>query len=299
MVAAWIRADAGVGPSMASGSQSWKGTSPDLPATPMITPTRPMVSASSWPGAVRTATRSVLRARTASATSPTTIAMSATRVTRNALYAARRASGRSLSCPMSSHEHQPMTSQPTSTSTRSEACTSRSMPPAKSETVAVNWPYRGSSRRYHAVKTWMQSTTTATTSATRPASWSESRCSGTCSEPVESGPRVSMSAVGAGATHWMNASTATQPDTPMAMPPASSRRRLASRPARAATAGRTTIIRTIQVTCAPPRRARQPRPAQRPRRARGHRSTRRTSRRPPPPRRHRRAHRRRRARGRP
>ena len=34
IVAAWISAEAGVGPSMASGSQSWNGSWADLPATP-------------------------------------------------------------------------------------------------------------------------------------------------------------------------------------------------------------------------------------------------------------------------
>src|ERR1035437_7889684 len=34
MVAAWMSAEAGVGPSIASGSQSWKGNCADLPATP-------------------------------------------------------------------------------------------------------------------------------------------------------------------------------------------------------------------------------------------------------------------------
>src|SRR5664280_3787163 len=34
IVAAWISADAGVGPSIASGSQSWNGNCADLPATP-------------------------------------------------------------------------------------------------------------------------------------------------------------------------------------------------------------------------------------------------------------------------
>src|SRR6478736_1500767 len=66
MVAAWMRAEAGVGPSIASGSQSWNGTRPDLPATPMTTPTSPTVSAVSCPLAVSTAMRSVLLARAAS-----------------------------------------------------------------------------------------------------------------------------------------------------------------------------------------------------------------------------------------
>ena len=34
MVAAWMSALTGVGPSMASGSQTWRGTWPDLPAAP-------------------------------------------------------------------------------------------------------------------------------------------------------------------------------------------------------------------------------------------------------------------------
>ena len=39
IVAAWMRAEAGVGPSIASGSQSWKGTAADLPRTPMMSST--------------------------------------------------------------------------------------------------------------------------------------------------------------------------------------------------------------------------------------------------------------------
>ncbi len=34
MVAAWIRAETGVGPSMASGSQTWSGNCADLAAAP-------------------------------------------------------------------------------------------------------------------------------------------------------------------------------------------------------------------------------------------------------------------------
>jgi hypothetical protein len=34
MVAAWMRAETGVGPSMASGSQMWSGNCADLPAAP-------------------------------------------------------------------------------------------------------------------------------------------------------------------------------------------------------------------------------------------------------------------------
>jgi hypothetical protein len=34
IVAAWMRAETGVGPSIASGSQTWKGNWADLPAAP-------------------------------------------------------------------------------------------------------------------------------------------------------------------------------------------------------------------------------------------------------------------------
>ena len=34
MVAAWMRAETGVGPSIASGSQTWNGNWADLPAAP-------------------------------------------------------------------------------------------------------------------------------------------------------------------------------------------------------------------------------------------------------------------------
>ena len=40
IVAAWMSADAGVGPSIASGNQSWKGTWADLPSTPTMMRTR-------------------------------------------------------------------------------------------------------------------------------------------------------------------------------------------------------------------------------------------------------------------
>ena len=47
MVAAWIRAETGVGPSMASGSQVCRPSWADLPMAPMNSSTQAMVSA--WP----------------------------------------------------------------------------------------------------------------------------------------------------------------------------------------------------------------------------------------------------------
>ena len=52
MVAAWISADAGVGPSMASGSQSWKGNWADLPRMPRSSSTIATVRSAS-PGAAQ------------------------------------------------------------------------------------------------------------------------------------------------------------------------------------------------------------------------------------------------------
>ena len=97
MVAAWMSADAGVGPSMASGSQSWNGMRPDLPATPArsrtsaavstgLPVTRAAVPDPCWPAqCAMTVPMSVLPAPTARITRPTTNPMSATRVTRKAL----------------------------------------------------------------------------------------------------------------------------------------------------------------------------------------------------------------------
>ena len=115
IVAAWMSALAGVGPSMASASQSWNGICADLPSTPMTTSVRNTArsvpsgalqavraSPSGVPeaagldavvGRPRRATnpRLVVCAPAARPMMPSTKPMSATRVTRNALCAARRA----------------------------------------------------------------------------------------------------------------------------------------------------------------------------------------------------------------
>ena len=52
IVAAWMSAEAGVGPSIASVSQSWNGICADLPSTPMTSAVSPKVTtgdgARSW-----------------------------------------------------------------------------------------------------------------------------------------------------------------------------------------------------------------------------------------------------------
>ena len=89
IVAAWMSALAGVGPSMASASQSWKGTCADLPSTPMtmsvMATARAAPSAPSPDQASTTPVRLVVPAPAARPTMPRTNPMSATRVTRKAL----------------------------------------------------------------------------------------------------------------------------------------------------------------------------------------------------------------------
>ena len=115
IVAAWMRAEAGVGPSMASGSQSWKGTWADLPRMPMMRRERstarrvPSGAVHTPPAgqsptachAVMTLRMAVLPAPAARPRTPRTKPMSANRVTRKALWAARRALSLRDQCPMS------------------------------------------------------------------------------------------------------------------------------------------------------------------------------------------------------
>ena len=94
MVAAWMRALAGVGPSIASASQSWNGTWADLPRTPMTTRVTRIPRTAPSGVADQVATTSDRRddcAPAARPTMPRTNPMSASRVTRKALCAARRA----------------------------------------------------------------------------------------------------------------------------------------------------------------------------------------------------------------
>ena len=100
MVAAWISAEIGVGPSIASGSQVCSGNCADLPATPASSSSAAASATpgGSWPNVAREFRSAIVvvfapvsRMTTASST-PT----SPNRVTRRALTAAARAAGRSL-----------------------------------------------------------------------------------------------------------------------------------------------------------------------------------------------------------
>ena len=104
MVAAWIRAETGVGPSIASGSQVCSGNCADLPATPA---SRSSVAATSVAAGRRGRLLDrrqrieVVPASVSRITTASTTPRSPTRVTRNALTAAARAAARSLWCPTS------------------------------------------------------------------------------------------------------------------------------------------------------------------------------------------------------
>jgi hypothetical protein len=86
---------------MASTSQSWNGICADLPSTPITRAIMATVRALDDVAARLTASISLEPAIAISATTPMTKAASANRVTRKALYAARRGRSRPLQWPMS------------------------------------------------------------------------------------------------------------------------------------------------------------------------------------------------------
>ena len=106
MVAAWINAETGVGPSMASGSQVWSRNCADLPIAPINSNRQVSVSASACqprksmvlpvsPGApAKIVSRSVEPISAKIAKMPSAKPKSPTRLTMNALIAAAFAEGR-------------------------------------------------------------------------------------------------------------------------------------------------------------------------------------------------------------
>ena len=117
IVAAWIRALTGVGPAIASGSHVCKGSWADLPtapprsrraaATAIPEPTghaRGAICMRSWMSSVP----KVMNRRNR----PMAMAVSPTRVTMNALMAARPLAGSLYQKPIRRYEHRPTPSQP-------------------------------------------------------------------------------------------------------------------------------------------------------------------------------------------
>ena len=113
MVAAWMRALTGVGPSIASGSQVWSGTCADLPIAPMKSRTQIVViTSSSKPRkssvlpccsdeAAKTVSKSTEPKTMNMAMMPRAKPKSPIRLTRKALMAAALAEGRSYQKPIS------------------------------------------------------------------------------------------------------------------------------------------------------------------------------------------------------
>ena len=105
MVAAWIKALTGVGPSIASGSQTWKGNWADFPAAPrnirmaaqVITPWLSAPLWAAWNASDMLKLPTWLQSSRMPIRSPT----SPMRVTTKAFLAASRAAGRSNQKPMS------------------------------------------------------------------------------------------------------------------------------------------------------------------------------------------------------
>src|SRR5271169_2998615 len=113
IVAAWIKAETGVGPSIASGSQVWSGICADFPIAPMNNRMHARVSASTCqprnsivvPTAFGAAPKTVPNSSEPKITKiayiPKEKPKSPTRLTRNALIAAALAEGRSYQKPTS------------------------------------------------------------------------------------------------------------------------------------------------------------------------------------------------------
>ena len=133
MVAAWMRADTGVGPSMASGSHTNSGSWADLPQAPRKS-RRPMATSVEW-GARWTPAKilkyvsewKVAKARNMASRNPT----SPTRLVTNAFLPATAAVSRSNQKEMRKYEQTPTPSHPRNVKSRLSAITSTSIENAK------------------------------------------------------------------------------------------------------------------------------------------------------------------------
>ncbi len=119
IVAAWMRAETGVGPSMASGSQMYRGICADLPVAPMknssvVIDSTPQVSST---GIVATCSAMALKSSVPKATKAPNIprmkAKSPMRLTMNAFLPASLADFLVNQKPISRYEQRPTPSQPT------------------------------------------------------------------------------------------------------------------------------------------------------------------------------------------
>jgi hypothetical protein len=131
MVAAWIRAETGVGPSIASGSQTCSGNCALLPTAPQKTSTTATVKREEPMNPARAASEIPSKDVVPAARQKMMIAMksaaSPIRVTINAFRAASLAEGFSYQCPIRRYEHRPTSSQHTYSSIKFGAKTSPSI----------------------------------------------------------------------------------------------------------------------------------------------------------------------------
>ena len=131
-----MRADTGVGPAMASGSQVWSGNWADFPMTPMNSADAPTTSAVRPMSPLMAAKlmsfmSNVMPAAKNRVTMPTSRPMSPVRVVRNALRAALEFSCFSHQWPINMKLHRPISSHPNSSCKVEELTTSRNMPVVK------------------------------------------------------------------------------------------------------------------------------------------------------------------------
>src|SRR2546425_6708624 len=115
MVAAWIRAETGVGPSIASPSQDCSGTCADLPHAPSRS-SRPITVSLAWLALVAwESTGPMVKVPKVVNMTMTAIdrPMSPTRLTMNAFFAAVAALGLCCQKPISRYEARPTPSHPT------------------------------------------------------------------------------------------------------------------------------------------------------------------------------------------
>ena len=119
MVAAWISADTGVGPSMASSSQACSGTWADLPqaASSSSRPSAVIVLSEASAEAAETPAKAVVPNVTNISAMARLIPMSPTRLITNAFLAAAAAVGLYCQKPISRYDARPTPSQPRNTPT--------------------------------------------------------------------------------------------------------------------------------------------------------------------------------------
>src|SRR5437763_9065113 len=136
IVAAWISAETGVGPSMASGSQVWSGTWADLANAPTSSRRQP-TTRSVWlcvnvcGTAAKVLTKSTVPVCLKMKNVPSTRPTSPTTLITNALMPARVAVVRRYQYEISRYDAAPTNAQPTISSTKLPASTSSSIDSTK------------------------------------------------------------------------------------------------------------------------------------------------------------------------